>query len=98
MKITYKINPPEKDWNAVLANSSDASIFHHLDFYEADDLIRIMLEPKNAIVKQYQKIFEMENAVLEFTEDIVQTVKEELNESRNHQNTKTGIQTVYFIN
>ena len=34
--------------------------------HSRDDLIRIMLEPKNAIVKQYQKIFDMENAVLEF--------------------------------
>jgi len=34
--------------------------------HSCEDLIRIMLEPKNAIVKQYQKIFDMENAVLEF--------------------------------
>ncbi len=34
-----------------------------------DDLVRVMLEPKNAIVKQYQKIFEMENAVVEFPEE-----------------------------
>ncbi len=33
-----------------------------------DDLVRIMLEPKNAIVKQYQKIFEMENCELKFTD------------------------------
>ena len=32
------------------------------------DLVRIMLEPRNAIVKQYQKIFEMENCELKFTE------------------------------
>jgi ATP-dependent Clp protease ATP-binding subunit ClpX len=30
-------------------------------------LIEIMTEPKNAIVRQYQKLFEMENAKLEFT-------------------------------
>lgn len=34
-----------------------------------DDLIRIMKEPKNAIVKQYQKFFQMENASLEFTHE-----------------------------
>jgi len=32
------------------------------------DLVRIMLEPKNALVKQYQKIFEMENCELKFTD------------------------------
>ncbi|GAX60884.1 ATP-dependent Clp protease, ATP-binding subunit ClpX [Candidatus Scalindua japonica] len=39
-----------------------------------NDLIRIMLEPKNAIVKQYQKIFEMENAVLEFPKDALEEI------------------------
>ncbi len=34
-----------------------------------DDMIRVMMEPKNAIVKQYQKIFELENAVVEFPEE-----------------------------
>ncbi len=34
-----------------------------------EDLIRVMMEPKNALVKQYQKFFEMEEARLEFTHD-----------------------------
>ena len=34
-----------------------------------DDLVRILREPKNAIVRQYQKLFEMENCSLEFTEE-----------------------------
>lgn len=34
-----------------------------------DELVRILLEPKNAIVRQYQKYFEMEGAELEFTEE-----------------------------
>jgi ATP-dependent Clp protease ATP-binding subunit ClpX len=33
---------------------------------DQEDLIKIMLEPKNAIIKQYRKIFEMEDAILEF--------------------------------
>lgn len=32
------------------------------------DLVRILAEPKNSLVKQYQKFFQMENATLEFTE------------------------------
>jgi len=39
-----------------------------------DDLIRIMMEPKNAIVKQYKKIFEMENAALEFPKDALEEI------------------------
>jgi ATP-dependent Clp protease ATP-binding subunit ClpX len=34
-----------------------------------DDLIKVMVEPKNALVKQYQKFFEMENATLEFSNE-----------------------------
>ncbi len=31
-------------------------------------LVRVLTEPKNALIKQYQKLFEMENAHLTFTE------------------------------
>jgi ATP-dependent Clp protease ATP-binding subunit ClpX len=34
-----------------------------------DDLVKIMLEPRNALVKQYQKFFEMEGCELEFAEE-----------------------------
>ena len=43
---------------------------------DKDDLIRIMMEPKNAIVKQYQKIFEMENAVVEFSKEALVEISE----------------------
>ena len=43
---------------------------------DRDDLIRIMQEPKNAIVKQYQKIFEMENAIVEFSKDTLVEISE----------------------
>ena len=33
-----------------------------------DALVRILTEPRNAIVKQYQKMFEMEGATVEFTD------------------------------
>ncbi|GIT30416.1 MAG: hypothetical protein Ct9H300mP1_24620 [Planctomycetaceae bacterium] len=32
-----------------------------------EDLVRIMTEPKNSLVRQYQKFFSMEDAKLEFT-------------------------------
>lgn len=43
---------------------------------DKSDLIRIMTEPKNAIVKQYQKIFEMENAAVEFSEEALVEISE----------------------
>jgi ATP-dependent Clp protease ATP-binding subunit ClpX len=37
-----------------------------LDPLDEESLIRILTEPKNALVRQYQKLFEMEGAELEF--------------------------------
>ncbi|GBD41785.1 ATP-dependent Clp protease ATP-binding subunit ClpX [bacterium HR39] len=37
-------------------------------------LVRILREPKNALVKQYQKLFEMEGVKLTFTEDALQAI------------------------
>ncbi len=37
-------------------------------------LVRILTEPKNALVKQYQKLFEMEGAELEFTPQALHAV------------------------
>jgi ATP-dependent Clp protease ATP-binding subunit ClpX len=39
-----------------------------------DDLIRILCEPKNALIKQYQKLFEVENCELEFTAEAMQAI------------------------
>jgi ATP-dependent Clp protease ATP-binding subunit ClpX len=39
-----------------------------------DDLVRILTEPKNALIKQYQKLFEMENVRLRFTQDSLRSI------------------------
>jgi ATP-dependent Clp protease ATP-binding subunit ClpX len=36
---------------------------------DSEALVRVLKEPKNALVKQYQKLFAMEGADLQFTED-----------------------------
>jgi ATP-dependent Clp protease ATP-binding subunit ClpX len=40
-----------------------------LEDLDEDALIKILTEPKNALVKQYQRLFEMEGVKLTFTED-----------------------------
>ncbi len=40
-----------------------------LEELDAEALIKILTEPKNALIKQYQHLFEMEGAELEFRED-----------------------------
>ena len=45
-----------------------------LDELTEEALITILTEPKNALVKQYQKLFEMEGVKLRFTEDALNAV------------------------
>ncbi len=39
-------------------------------------LVRILTEPKNALVRQYQRLFEFENVRLRFSDDALETVAE----------------------
>ena len=39
-------------------------------------LIRILTEPKNALIRQYQRLFEFENVRLRFTDDAIETIAE----------------------
>lgn len=48
-----------------------------LDALDKQALIRILTEPKNAIVKQYKKLFELDGVELEFTEDALDAVATE---------------------
>jgi len=44
---------------------------HELD---REALIRIMTEPRNAVIKQYQRLFEYENVKLRFTDDALEAI------------------------
>ncbi len=43
---------------------------------DRDDLVRVLTEPKNAIVKQYQQLFRIDNVKLEFTDDALSAAAE----------------------
>lgn len=45
-----------------------------LDDLDASALIEILTKPKNALVKQYERLFEMEDASLTFTEEALETI------------------------
>ena len=47
-----------------------------LDELDASSLKRILVEPKNAIIKQYHKLFEMEGIELSFNDDVYDYVVE----------------------
>ena len=55
-----------------------------LEELDEDALVRILTEPKNAITKQYEKLFEMEGATLEFRDDGLKAI------ARKSKERKTG--------
>lgn len=55
-----------------------------LDELDLDALVRIIREPKNALTKQYQKLFEMEDVEIQFRDDALKAI------ARKAQERKTG--------
>lgn len=45
-----------------------------LDMLDEEALVRILVEPKNAITKQYKKLFELDGVELEFEEDALDEI------------------------
>ena len=51
-------------------------ILTSLEELTKDDLVRILTEPKNALVKQYQKLFELDKVRLRFTKNAMDAIAE----------------------
>jgi ATP-dependent Clp protease ATP-binding subunit ClpX len=45
-----------------------------LEDLDEDALVEILIKPKNALIKQYQRLFEMEGVKLGFTEDAMRSI------------------------
>ena len=45
-----------------------------LNLLTSKTLRRILVEPKNSIIKQYQKLFEMEGVELSFTDEAIDDI------------------------
>jgi len=39
-----------------------------------EDMVRILVEPKNSLVKQYQKLFELDNVTLTFEQEALEMI------------------------
>ena len=48
-----------------------------LDELSAETLVRILTEPKNALVKQYQKLFDLESVNLRFTDSALTAIADQ---------------------
>ena len=49
-------------------------ILTHLDPLDRDALLKVLTEPKNAIIRQYQKLFEMDSVKLTFAQDALELI------------------------
>ena len=49
-------------------------VITHVDELEEDDLIRVLTEPTNALVKQYTKLFEYDNVEITFESEALEAV------------------------
>ena len=48
-----------------------------LEGLDRDALVRILKEPKNALIKQYQKLFDMDDVELSFEQDAIETIADQ---------------------
>lgn len=51
-------------------------VLSHLDPLDADTLRRILTEPKNALIRQYVRLFEMDNVRLTFDKRVLDFIVE----------------------
>ena len=62
-----------------------------LDSLDCDALVRILKEPKNSLIRQYQKMFELDNVKLSFKDDAVIKVA---NKAIAHKTGARGLRTI----
>jgi len=52
-------------------------VFTSVRSLDRDALVRILTEPRNALVRQYQRLFELDNVELEFDSDALQAIADQ---------------------
>ena len=72
---------------AMTGNLRRFPVIASLDEIDKKSLVRVLTEPKNSLVKQYEKIFELDNVSLEFGVGALDSIAEKAYES------KTGAST-----
>ena len=45
-----------------------------MDNLDSDDMIRVLIEPRNSLIKQYQKLFLLEGVILEFSKGALKAI------------------------
>ena len=75
------INPQDlKSFGLIPELIGRLPVLSHLDPLDADALKRILTEPKNALIKQYKKLFSIDNVDIDFDDDVLDFIVEKAHE------------------
>lgn len=74
--LQYLIPKDVKDFGLIPEIIGRLPVLTHMDPLDAETLRAILTEPKNALVKQYQKLFEMDEVTLAFEEGALDYIVE----------------------
>jgi ATP-dependent Clp protease ATP-binding subunit ClpX len=74
--LQYLIPKDVKDFGLIPEIIGRLPVLTHMDPLDAETLRAILTEPKNALVKQYQKLFEMDEVSLIFEEEALDYIVE----------------------
>ena len=72
--LQYIIPKDVKDFGLIPEIIGRLPVLTHMDPLDADTLRSILTEPKNALVKQYKKLFDMDDVELEFEENALEFI------------------------
>lgn len=65
-----------KDYGLIPELVGRLPIISYTNKLTKDDLVKILTEPKNAIIKQYKKLFELDNINLSFDDNVIEYIAE----------------------
>ncbi|MFN2261823.1 MAG: ATP-dependent Clp protease ATP-binding subunit ClpX, partial [Psychroflexus sp.] len=74
--LNYIIPKDLKDYGLIPEIIGRLPVLTHMDPLDKETLRRILTEPKNAIIKQYEKLFEMDNIKFEITDGALDYIVE----------------------
>ena len=97
IEVTEMVSPADERVAALMSHTIDVSALatavtkqkaadaaDTLEDLDEESLVRILLEPKNSLIKQYKRLFEFENAKLIFKDEAIKEI------ARKAINKKTG--------
>ena len=83
LKVLHKVEPEDLiSYGLIPEFVGRLPMIATLDELDENALIKILLEPKNAITKQYSKLFKMENAEIEFRDNALMAIAKKAKERK----------------